>query len=69
MHTDLSRPTSDFCPVLAEMLRTRRAVGRTGRVYDGLSALSTHNNLHMSHALMRETHALRTLEVGLSFGG
>jgi hypothetical protein len=68
MHTDLSEATFDYCPVLAEMLRTRRAVGKTGRVYEGLSALSTINNLHTIYALMHETHALRTLEVGLSFG-
>jgi cephalosporin hydroxylase len=52
-----------------KLLRTRRAVGRTGRVFEGLTALSTINNLHTIHALMYETRALRTLEVGLSFGG
>jgi hypothetical protein len=41
----------------------------TGRVYEGLPALSTINNLHVIHELMRETRALRTLEIGLSFGG
>jgi len=69
MHADLSRATFDFCPVLAELLRTRRAVGRTGRVYEELSALSTINNLHTIRALMHETRPMRTLEIGLSFGG
>jgi cephalosporin hydroxylase len=69
MHTDLNQATSDFCPVLTELLRTRKAVGRTGRIYEGLAALSTRNNLHVIHELMRETRALRTLEIGLSFGG
>jgi cephalosporin hydroxylase len=58
-----------FCPVLAELLQTRRAVGRTGRVYEGLAALSTINNLHIIHQLMLETGPMQTLEVGLSFGG
>jgi hypothetical protein len=68
MHTNyLSQTTSDFCPVLTEMLQTRRAVGKTGRVYEGLPAISTINNLHAIHELMRETGALRTLEIGLIF--
>jgi hypothetical protein len=65
IHTDLSRATFDFCPVLAELLQSRRAVERTGRVYEGLAALSTINNLHTIHQLMLESRALRTLEVGL----
>jgi len=69
MHTNLSRATSDFCPVLAELLQTRRAIGRTGRVYEGLTALSTINTLHTIHQLMLRNRAMRTLEVGLSFGG
>jgi hypothetical protein len=69
MHKDLSRARFDFCPVLTELLKTRRAVGRTGRIYEGLAALSTLNNLHMLHKLMREFRASRTLEIGLSFGG
>jgi cephalosporin hydroxylase len=59
----------DFCPVLAELLETRKSVGRTGRVYEGLDALSTINNLCTIRELMRLGGALRTLEVGLSFGG
>jgi cephalosporin hydroxylase len=69
MHTDWSQTLSDFCPVLTELLETKRAVGRTGRVYEGLPALSTINNLHTLRKLMHETRASRTLEVGLSFGG
>jgi cephalosporin hydroxylase len=44
-------------------------VGRTGRVYNGLAALSTVNNLQTIRCLMRELRPLRTLEIGLSFGG
>jgi Methyltransferase domain len=69
MDTDFSRGMFDFCPVLAELLETRKSVGRTGRVYEGLAALSTVNNLLTIRELMRRTRPLRTLEVGLSFGG
>jgi len=57
MHTDLNQATSDFCPVLTELLQTRKAVGRTGRIYKGLAALSTHNNLYVVYELVRETRA------------
>jgi len=69
MHKDLRLATSEFCPVLAELLQTQKAVGRTGRIFEELAALSTVNNLHMIHELMHKTRALRTLEIGLSFGG
>jgi predicted O-methyltransferase YrrM len=69
MHTDFSEETFDFCPVLVELIETRRAIGRTDRVYQGLDALSTVNNLRTIRDLMRRTRASRTLEVGLSFGG
>lgn len=58
-----------FCPTLDELVRTRRAVGRTGRVYDGLPALSTTNNLRTIQRLMAELKPAKTLEIGLSFGG
>jgi predicted O-methyltransferase YrrM len=58
-----------FCPELAELIRTQRAVGRTGRVFDGLGALSTVNNLQVLRSLMLERKPARTLEVGLGFGG
>lgn len=59
----------DFCPVLVEMLDSRKAVGRKGKVYEGLAALSTLNNLLCLRHLMMELRPTRTLEVGLSFGG
>lgn len=61
--------TLAFCPVLDEIYRTRRAIGRTGRVYDQPGALSTVNNLMVIRALMLERQSAATLEVGLSFGG
>jgi predicted O-methyltransferase YrrM len=65
----MSQAIFNLCPVLAELLKSQRAVGKTGRVYEGLAALSTLNNLHTIHELMYEIDATRTLEVGLSFGG
>lgn len=58
-----------FCPALAEMLRTRRATGKTGKVFDGLDALSTSSNLLTLRSLMLDLKPKRTLEIGLSFGG
>ena len=58
-----------FCPVLAEMVGTQRAVGRSGRVYQGLTALSTLNNLLCLRQLILELKPANTLEIGLSFGG
>jgi predicted O-methyltransferase YrrM len=49
----------DFCPTLAEMLATPAS----------FPALSTANNLKTIRALMSETGAKRTLEIGLSYGG
>jgi predicted O-methyltransferase YrrM len=60
---------TEFCPELAEMLRTRRARGRSGRIFDGLGAISTVHNLSTIRALMLEMRASRTLEIGLGFGG
>jgi predicted O-methyltransferase YrrM len=58
-----------FCPELVEMLRSRRAIGRAGKVYDGLAALSTLNNLICLRRMMLEIKPSRTLEVGLGLGG
>ena len=58
-----------FCPVLAELIRTQRTVGETGKVFGQLGALSTVNNLRVLRGLMLERRPTRTLEVGLSFGG
>jgi hypothetical protein len=58
-----------FCPVLDDMIRTQRSVGQSGKVFEGLGALSTVNNLTVLRALMLERTPARTLEVGLGFGG
>lgn len=58
-----------FCPRLDELVRTRRAVGETGVVFEGLSALSTVNNLLTLRRFMIEHRPARTLEIGLCFGG
>ena len=61
--------TLSFCPELDEIYRSGRAVGRSGRIFDNLGALSTANNLAILRALMLDRAPARTLEVGLSFGG
>lgn len=59
----------DFCPTLDDMIVSNRAVGKTGRIYDGLGALSTINNLMTIRGLMDELRPPRTLEIGLCYGG
>jgi predicted O-methyltransferase YrrM len=61
--------TLSFCPELDALYRTRRAIGRTGRVFDQVGALSTTQNVTILRALMMERRPNRTLEIGLSFGG
>ena len=61
--------TLSFCPELDALYRTGRAVGRTGRVFDQVGALSTPQNVTTLRALMMERRPERTLEIGLSFGG
>jgi hypothetical protein len=59
----------DFCPVLKELLLTRKAVGRTGQTFDNLVALSTNNNLSSLRELMLQFKPENTLEIGLAFAG
>jgi cephalosporin hydroxylase len=59
----------DFCPVLAKVVATRHLKGRTGKVFDGMAALSSVNNLAMLRNLCLDLKPQRTLEIGLSFGG
>lgn len=58
-----------FCLPLQELISSRRTVGQSGKVFEGLSALTTVNNLRVLRALMMESKPTNTLEVGLSFGG
>lgn len=58
-----------FCPVLMELLLSGQTVGKSGKVFSDVGALSTRNNLLTLHRLFVETKPERTLEIGLSFGG
>jgi predicted O-methyltransferase YrrM len=58
---------ADFCPELETLLRSRRAVGTSGRVFENLIGTSTPNNLHVIRSLMRDRPS-RTLETGFAFG-
>jgi predicted O-methyltransferase YrrM len=59
----------DFCPVLDEIYASGKVVGRTGRVFDRSSSLSTPNNLQIIRSLMLKLRPKYTLEVGLGCGG
>lgn len=60
---------SEFCPVLNDLLRTRSAVGRSGKVFNDIASLSTRNNLLFLRNAMLELKPKHTLEIGLAFGG
>lgn len=59
----------DFCPLLSNLYNSGRVVGRTGKVFEELGALSTINNLLHIRAFMMEFKPQRTLEIGMAFGG
>ena len=61
--------TLDFCPQLHDLYETRRVVGRHGKVFEDLGALSTINNLVTLRGFMFELKPNRTLEIGMAFGG
>ena len=58
----------NFCPELVELLASRRVCGRSGKVFEGLGAISTINNLVTLRNLHLDLKPQRTLEVGLCFG-
>jgi hypothetical protein len=58
-----------YCPQLAEMMRSRTVIGRSGKTFTGLEALSTVNNLVVLRNICLNLKPQRTLEIGLSFGG
>ena len=51
------------------MVSNRQAVGRTGKTFEELGALSSENNLTTLRNLCMHLKPRSTLEVGLSFGG
>ena len=58
----------DVCPALADMLRTNKTVGRSGKIFEDLGSNSTLNNIKFIQRAMTERQPTRTLEVGLAFG-
>ena len=58
-----------FCLKLEETIRTGVAVGRSGKRFENIGALSTTNNLSVLRQLMLRYQPKRTLEIGLCFGG
>lgn len=55
-------------PHVTELLETRSAPGKSGRIFKDLHGLSTLNNLKTLDALLAARRPARTLEVGLYFG-
>ncbi len=53
----------------AKLYSENRAVGKTGKVFDTLTALSSRNNLKKIEALMNAHRFRKTLEIGMAFGG
>jgi hypothetical protein len=66
-HIDIRREFA-FCPILVQLLESKRAVGKSGKVFEELAALSSVNNLLTLRALMLDVRPARTLEVGFAFG-
>ena len=58
----------DFCPELTEMISSRRVFGRSGKVFEGLAAVSSFNTLITLRNLYLSLEPRRSLEVGLCFG-
>jgi predicted O-methyltransferase YrrM len=58
----------EFCPVLANLLKTSRIVGKSGKVFNSLGALSSINTLVTLRNLFLDLKPKRSLEVGLCFG-
>ena len=67
---DIGEQVSPFslCPVLNDLLVQKRAVGKNGRLFENLAALSTLNNLKTIYTLMLQSTPARTLEIGFAFG-
>ena len=65
MHPDMF----SFCPELQHLLSTRQMIGRSGKVFEEVPALSSINNLFTIRSLCLELKPKRTLEVGFCFGG
>jgi len=58
-----------FSPELCSLLETQKTVGRSGKQFNGIPAISTTNNLLALRSLMLETNPQNTLEIGFAFGG
>ncbi len=58
-----------FCPALNEMLLAGKIVGRSGKQFGDIGALSSLNNLRILRELHLRFRPGRTLEIGLCFGG
>lgn len=58
-----------FCQTLETMIAAGGAVGRSGKRFPDIAAVSTLNNLVVLRNLTMSMKPARTLEIGLAFGG
>lgn len=58
-----------FCPELKQLVTSRRVFGRSGKLFDGVGALSSNNNLVTLRNLCLKHKPEGTLEIGMCFGG
>lgn len=65
----LSAEAAKICPVLNELLQQEYTVGKNGKRFENLGALSSRNNLETIRRLMLHCAPSRTLEIGFAFGG
>lgn len=55
---DMSCVILEFCPALAELVRSSKVVGKSGPTLVPQGTVSTVNNLHTIHELMHQTEPL-----------
>jgi hypothetical protein len=60
---------STLSPDIHALLHAGHIIGRSGKVFRDLGALSTTNNLIILAGLIQKLQPKRTLEIGMSFGG
>lgn len=58
-----------YCPEIRELFESRRIIGKSGKQFQNVSAISTRNNLNVLRNLLLDMKPARTLAVGMAFGG
>jgi hypothetical protein len=69
MRAESTTSAFKLCPVLNDLVLPGCVVGKSGRIFKDLGALTSRNTLETIHRLMLHLAPARTLEIGLAFGG